>query len=138
MKIIIDLDTTPFEPDGLYAVHHQPGGQFDFDPERIMCFLDPQQREGSLIKGVDLLSKLKDHNCFNANMLDWYLANTQYIPEEFKGKMVYFWGTMYRQRDEEYVRCLLWDDNKWRSSQSSPWNSWGPNAPALILLESTK
>lgn len=138
MKIIINLDAAPFEPDGLYAIRHQAGGQFDFDPQRVNCYLSPQQCESSLIKGVDLLTQLEGQNCFNTNMLDWYLNNTQHIPEDFKGKIVFFWGTVYCQRDEEYVRCLLWDNDKWRSSQSSVWNSWGPNAPALIFSEETK
>ena len=40
--------------------------------------------------------------------------NTSLIPAEWKGKAVFFWGTLYRRGDGAVViRCLCWNGNRW-------------------------
>jgi hypothetical protein len=50
----------------------------------------------------------------SANVLDYLLAHPESIPEDWKGKWVYFWGTIYRNADGSlYVRFLFWHGGRW-------------------------
>ena len=65
--------------------------------------------------GNNLRQELDDQPTLNANVLDYLLAHPELIPEEWKGKAVFFWGTIYRRSDGGlYVRCLYWGGSKWR------------------------
>ncbi len=53
----------------------------------------------------------------NVNVLDYLLANPSLIPEEWKGKNVFFRGTIDRNSDGLlYGRCLHWFGSEWSSS----------------------
>ncbi len=57
---------------------------------------------------------MKGKKVLNANVLEYLLKNPRAIPEEWKGKYVFFWGTIYRRSDGRlYVRCLVWDGSQW-------------------------
>ncbi|MEK7139633.1 MAG: hypothetical protein AAB817_02950 [Patescibacteria group bacterium] len=93
---------------------HQPGGQFEFDLKRIALYFDPAQQNGGVIGGHQLRQKLANQPVFNANLLDWLLAHPHFIPEEWKGQRVFFWGTIYRDGDDDRcVRCLVWSGGRW-------------------------
>jgi hypothetical protein len=84
-----------------------------------------------------LKEKLKDEGTpvLNASHLDWLLANQQFIPEQWKGKIVFFWGTIYRDRTgDECVRQLCWLDDKWFPSYRSLRFGWNDNDYAAILI----
>lgn len=110
---IVDLDADPFVPDGWKVVKHVKGGQLEFDPAKVALYLDEEQNGGVII-GHELRGKLKGKPVFNANLLDYLLAHPNLIPEEWKGKAVFFWGTIYRDSVGSLcVRCLVWDDGRW-------------------------
>jgi hypothetical protein len=114
-KYIVDLDADPMIPDGWEKEEHTKGGQFEFDPKQIALYLDEQQQAGGVILGNNLRKKLEGKGVYNANLLDFYLANPQLIPEEWKGKSVFFWGTIYRRsRGVLCVRYLYWSSGMWR------------------------
>ena len=51
----------------------------------------------------------------NANVLDYLLAHPELIPEDWKNKYVFFWGTIYRYSSGGLcVRYLCWNGSKWR------------------------
>jgi hypothetical protein len=54
----------------------------------------------------------------NATVLDYLLKNTHLIPGEWKGEYVLFWGTVYRDVEGLYVRCLHWCEDGWHSFYS--------------------
>ncbi len=113
-KHIIHLDANPMVPNGWEVVEHHKGGQFLFDPSKIVLYLDKGQKDGRVIKGHELRKKLADQPMFNANLLDFYLAHSNLIPEEWKGKGVFFWGTIYRNSDGDLcVRGLVWNGSEW-------------------------
>lgn len=113
-KHIVDLDANPMVPDGWTVEEHINGGKFKFDPKKIALYLDEEQQNGDLIVGTKLREKLSGKMAYNANLLDFYLAHTNLIPEEWKGKVVFFWGTIYRGlRGSLCVRHLIWFGNKW-------------------------
>ena len=110
---LIDCDVNPFIPNGWSVEEHKKGGMFKFNPEKISLHLSKKQKKGS-IGGHDLRKELSDKPVINANVLDYLLAHPELIPEEWKGKYIFFWGTIYRRSDGGlYVRGLYGDGSKW-------------------------
>lgn len=117
---IIDCDADPFVPDGWEVVEHHKGGQFKWNKEaqKDALYLSAAQKNGS-IEGNKLRKELVGKPVLNANALDDLLANPHLIPEEWKDKYVFFWGTVYRISDGDlFVRFLYWDVGGWYSSSS--------------------
>ncbi len=110
---LIDCDANPFIPEGQSVEEHKKGGFFKFDLAKISLYLSKEQKEGG-IEGNDLRKELENQPVLNANVLDYLLAHPYLIPEEWKDKTIFFWGTIYR-RPEGYldVRCLRWDGSEW-------------------------
>jgi hypothetical protein len=110
---LIDCDVNPFIPNGWSVEEHKKGGMFKFNPEKISLYLSKKQKKGS-IEGNDLRKELANQPVLNANVLDYLLAHPELIPEEWKGKAVFFWGTIYRRSDGRLsVRCLRWNGSEW-------------------------
>jgi len=111
---IIDCDANPFVPDGWQVEEHIKGGQLAFDPAKINLYLSKGQKKGKVIQGHNLRKELKGQPVLNANVLDYLLAHPELIPEEWKSKAVFFWGTIYRGSDGGlYVRYLCWGGGRW-------------------------
>jgi len=115
---LIDCDSAPFVPDGLSVEDHKKGGMFKFNPEKISLYLSKKQKKGS-IGGYDLRKELADKPVMNANVLDYLLARPELIPKEWKGKYIFFWGTIYRRSGGDLcvgdlcVRYLSWYGSEW-------------------------
>jgi len=111
---IIDCDAQPFTPDGGSVEEHQKGGTFTWDASQVELYLASGQKNGRVLEGNLLRKEMAKKVPFNACALDYLLANPHLIPEEWKGKYVFFWGTVYRYRDGSlYVRCLCWHVGRW-------------------------
>ncbi len=114
IKHLIDCDAAPFVPDGWKVEEHQKGGQFDWSHAAVRLYLDEGQQDGNYLKGDTLRKRLANRPVLNANVLDYLLANPHLIPEEWKGKYVFFWSTVYRYSDDRLcVRYLYWRDGRW-------------------------
>lgn len=114
-KHIIDCDAAPFVPDGWSVEEHIKGGQFEWNAEQVELWLSEQQQGGTIV-GNELRMQLKDRPVLNANALDYLLRpeNQHLIPASWKGKAVFFWGTIYRNSvGSLVVRCLCWNGNEW-------------------------
>jgi hypothetical protein len=110
---VVDCDAAPFIPSGWKVEEHQKGGNITFDASKVELYLSKKQKNGS-IEGNKLREELKGKKVLNANVLDYLLANPKAIPEEWKGKAVFFWGTIYRDSgDNLCVRYLCWNDGQW-------------------------
>lgn len=109
----IDCDANPYVPDGWKVEEHIKGGELRWNPDEVELYLCDKQK-GNVIEGNELCKLLKDKPVLNANVLDYLLANPQLIPEEWKGKAVFFWGTIYRNSDGRLcVRYLCWRGGRW-------------------------
>jgi hypothetical protein len=112
-ELLIDCDAAPFIPDGWSVEAHKKGGMFKFNAEKISLYLSEKQKKGST-KGNDLRKELTNQPVLNANVLDYLLAHPELIPEKWKGKCIFFWGTIYCRSDGDLcVRCLHWDGSRW-------------------------
>ena len=130
---IIDGDADPFIPNGWNVAEHCKIGQMQWDAEKISLYLSKKQLNGGVVVGNKLRNELEKKQRLNANVLDYLLANPHLIPEEWKGKYVFFWGTVYRGRDGSLcVRCLSWDDGRWDWGDFWLGHSWYDNGPAAL------
>jgi len=110
---IIDCDADPFCPEDWSVEEHIKGGQLKWGAAKIDLYLCKEQEKGS-IEGNQLRKKLKDQTILNACVLDYLIENPNLIPEEWKNKNVFFWGTIYRDSDGSLcVRGLSWDGDGW-------------------------
>lgn len=110
---LIDCDVNPFIPYGWSVEEHKKGGMFKFNPKKFSLYLSKKQKKGTYI-GSELRKELHSKSVMNANVLDYLLAHPELIPEEWKGKKVIFWGTIYRDStDLPCVRCLFWNGSGW-------------------------
>ena len=111
---LIDCDVDPFVPEGWKVEEHKKSGKVKWTKELIELYLSPGQKNGKCIEGNKLRKELASKPVLNANILDYLLAHPELIPEEWKGKYVFFWGTVYRGSGGcLYVRVLCWDGGRW-------------------------
>lgn len=133
LKHIIDMDADPFIPDGWSMEEHLRGGMFTWDLSEVSLYLSTLLLERKFIGGSELYEELKDKPVLNANVLDYLLAHLELIPEEWKGKYIFFWGTFYRNSSGFLsVRCLYWFSNMWLWSFSSLDDYWSSDHSILI------
>lgn len=131
-KHLIDCDVDPFVPKGWKVEEHIKGGQFEWDPTKVDLYLSEKQRGGS-IEGNKLRQELRGRSVLNANVLDYLLAHPNLIPEEWKGKYVFFWGTIYRySAGDSYVRYLCFGGCRWHWSYGWLGSGWGGGSPTAL------
>lgn len=131
---IIDCDADPFIPSGWSVEEHQKMGNIKFDASKVDLYLSRPQRKNNSIEGNKLREELKGKKVLNANVLDFLLKNPHLIPEEWKGKAVFFWGTIYRNsRGFLCVRYLYWDGSKWFWGDFWLGNDFHGDLPAACL-----
>ena len=134
VSYLVDLDAPPMIPDGWKVESHVKGGQFKFDPAKIDgTYLSEEQKNGGCLEGNKLRKKLQGKNPYNANLLDFYLAHPELIPDSWKGKAIFFWGTIYRNADGLlYVRCLYWCGSRWNWNYYYLVDGWSGDSPAAV------
>ncbi len=130
---IVNCDVKPFVPEGWKVVEHIKGGKWEWDPSKVLLYLSDGQKGGERIEGNKLREELKGKSVLNANVLDFLLANPLLIPEEWKGKAVFFWGTVYRNADGNLVvRYLYWNGTRWHWGYSWLAYDWIDLSPAAL------
>ncbi len=137
VKHVIDLDANPFVPNGWRVERHVVGGRFEWDPAKVMLYLSSEQQGGGKLQGYELHKELKDKPVCNANLLDYLLAHPELIPESWKSKAVFFWGTIYAHPDGNfYVRYLAWRGGGWRWLYYWLGSDWHGSHLAAVLASS--
>ncbi len=133
-KYVIDCDTKPFVPQGWKVEEHKKGGQLILDVSRIKLHLSPNQVYGKYIQGNKLRKELASELTLNANVLDYLLAHPELIPEEWKGKYTFFWGTIYRiSGGYLYVRSLYFGGGAWLGGYRWLGDDFLGYSPAAVL-----
>ena len=133
MEHMIDCDADPFLPDGWKVEEHQRGGIVKWTQSLISLHLEDGQKNGKWMKGDALRKALKGQKTLNANVLDFLLKHPELIPDEWKNKAVFFWGTIYRFSDGNLcVRYLSWDGDGWHWSYYWLDSDWDDSNPAAV------
>ena len=112
-NLVIDCNANILDSKGWQVVGHQRGGIIPLAGLILDLYLDEGQQNGRLINGHALREAFKGKKVLNANALDFFLENPSLIPEEWKGKDICFWGTIYRYKNRLYVRCLRFLGGRW-------------------------
>ena len=138
-KYVINCNADPFVPDGWRVEEHQTSGPrntglLEWNVSKVSLYLSKKQQGGS-IEGNKLREELKGKPVFNATVLDYLLANPDLIPEEWKGKAVFFWGTVYRYSDGFLcVRFLCWHGGRWYWGDYWLGHGWYVGNPAAVSV----
>lgn len=114
---LIDTDAAPFRRPDWFVEKHIGRGLWRWNPDSIELFLSKKQKEKYQIGHElrEIIESLTGKMVLNANVLDYLLDHSGLIPESWKGKEIFFWGTIYRDHHSKlYVRCLRWYDSEWR------------------------
>lgn len=111
----IDLDAAPLCPVDWSIKRHRKMGSMEWHPEKVELFLSEHQLGTSVMSGRDIKQELEGKDVFNANLLDYLLAHQELIPQEWKGKAIFFWGTEYGHKYSPRlrIRCLYWRYDHW-------------------------
>lgn len=124
-----------FIPNGWTVVEHKNDLSTDLTKVRVSLYLSESQKNG-VITGYELRKELADKPVLNANALEFLLANPHLIPEDWKSKYVFFWGTIYRDGDGSLcVRCLSWVGGRWVWGCRWLDNQWYSDYPAAVLAD---
>ncbi len=131
---IADLDADPHCSWWWDVESHKKGGLLDVVKTKIGLYLSPNQQGSGCVEGNKLRVELGDKLVLNANLLDFYLANPYLIPEDWRGKYTFFWGTIYRTASGSlYVRYLYCDGRHWRWSYRILNHDWYFPNPAAVI-----
>jgi hypothetical protein len=121
VECLIDCDAPVYVPKNWKLLpesgqlQNRVRGQVKFDPTKVNLHLVNDQENG-VIYGDELRNQLARESVYTAHVLDYLLKpeNQHLIPEEWKGKSVFFWGTIYLSTDGyPSVRYLYWDGGRW-------------------------
>ena len=144
---IVDCDADPTIPSGhnWTIERHIKGGQVRLerrgdtlyvDGKKVVLHLVKRQTRNGVIQGHELRKELENGKLvlLNANLLDYLLKHPELIPDAWKGKVVFFWGTIYRYSDGRLsVRYLNWFGDEWYWDFDWLDSGWGSNYPAAVL-----
>jgi hypothetical protein len=130
----IDTSRTPNLPfDGVTIEEHQKSGKMILDLSKINLYLSEEQKTGS-IGGYKLRKELKGKKVMNACVLDYLLDNPHLIPEEWKSRAVFFWGTIFRDSDDGLcVRYLVWRNGEWQAHCGWIEHDFDGSGPAAVF-----
>lgn len=135
-SLVVDLGADPFVPTGLELEEHQKGEKFLWDPDRVGLYTSRDQNKGR-VRGVILRSEVAGKNPFNACLLYFLLTNPGLIPDPWRYKEVFFWGTIYRNPSGLFVGSLQWKrggQRRWYAANEYLGFEWNSNRPAAILI----
>ncbi len=143
---IVDCDADATIPSGYSWTieRHIKGGQVRLerrgdtlyvDGKKVILQLVKRQTRNGVIQGHELRKELENGKLvlLNANLLDYLLEHPELIPDAWKGKVVFFWGTIYRHSVGPIVRFLRWDDGRWCGHSYWLVIGWRSNYPAAVL-----
>lgn len=132
----IDGGARPFVPDGWTIDEHREDGVFAWnsDLQKDALYFSKRQHGQRGIEGNQLRRELADKPVLNAAILDYLCANPHLIPDGWKGKQIFFWGTVYRNNEgDACVRYLhYWHTGRWFFSSGRLCCSWRADHPAAL------
>lgn len=129
---VIHLDADPVIREGWSVVEHRRHNPCAWGLLKVGLYVPDQQKNGKFV-GNELRDLMKDQSVFNANLLDYLLARPALIPDKWKQKSIYFWGTIFRNEYGELcVRYMHSRDGLWRGDYRRLSKFWYPFEPAVV------
>ena len=130
---IVDLDLDPPSFVDWTIESHTRGGKIDVAKTKIGLCLSEAQKIG--MWGKTLRKELQDKPVLNINLLTFYLAHPSLIPEDWKEKQIFFWGTIRRDPlGGLWVGYMYWSgEHWWWDHRLILLNRWSSNHYAAII-----
>ncbi|MDO8556974.1 MAG: hypothetical protein Q7R98_00735 [Candidatus Jorgensenbacteria bacterium] len=135
LQYIVDCDAPPFVPTGCKVKKHKKNGLFMLEPAKIETQVKLWTPDTVGIDGYKLYKELKNEPVLNVNILDHFLKYKHLIPESWKPKNIFFWGTIYDyQSGHPCVRYLFWNtiSAEWGSTHRCFYVNWDAFSPAAL------
>jgi len=135
----LDFDADPHIPDGWSVrpedqIASRLTGSWELDISKIGLHLDTSQQGDKFIEGYELKKQLEGQKVLPAHVLDELLEHPELIPESFKDKSIFFWGTIYRGSDGMLcVRYLGWYSGGWYWDNYWLGSGWEDHEPCAVL-----
>ena len=132
---LINCSAYPLIPTGWSLRRHRKADWLEWDPAKIKLHLEIGQHVCKCLRGYELEEALENKPVLNACVLDWLLAHPKLIPENWKSRYIFFWGTIYRSKDGSvYVRGLCWhpDCDRWDGHYVCLIDLWDSRCPAAL------
>ena len=102
---------------------------------QVSLYLSEKHQSSKVIESNKLRDELKGKPVYNANLLYYLLKHSAPHPLQWKGKYVFFCGTIYRDSNGYlYVRCLYCDVGGWGWSRSWLESDWTATTPLRCPL----
>jgi hypothetical protein len=136
--LVVDSDLDPKTPISLSLIgegseHRKMGnvvlekradGNLYANGVKVIRHISPNQQNGKTIQGHRLRKELEGKQILNACFLDALFANKEFIPEEWKTGVTYFFATVFADvAGKLCVKCLSWD-GEWHWSYGWLANEW--------------
>ncbi|MDO8516116.1 MAG: hypothetical protein Q7S28_02600 [bacterium] len=105
------------------------------DPAKIDLAVMLSSGEGS-ISGKENQKRLKasGKTLLDVRVMEELLKHPELIPDSWKGKYVFFWGTIFRDADGRLsVPCLCWGGDGWYWDDRWLSYVWNSDSPAACL-----
>lgn len=99
--------------------HDTSLGTITWDKEKYKdaFYLAPGQTEG--LTREEIVEHFRQEKILNATVFDYLLDNKDEIPHEWKGKKIYFWGTVFGiPNGRQGVRYLEFEDDEWKGKDN--------------------
>jgi hypothetical protein len=117
---------------------HRNLGRQIWTPDAVRLHLAEEQKDGRIMRGDKLRKILESEPVLTDNWLDFLLQHPEYIPESWKGKAVFFWGTGYRNPGGNLcIRYLYFGEGRWHWGYSWFDHDWFQAFPAALLASSS-
>jgi hypothetical protein len=128
------------ESDFLRPKKEQPkNGINEFDINKMQLYISKEQINTGNIAGFAFKKELESKKVPTTAVLNYFLRHPQLIPNDWRGKQIYFWGSAYEIAGipEEQIPYIFWDvkKNKWLCSVNSIDFICEDDEVALILKE---
>lgn len=119
-------------------VDHKSRGLWRFNSKNLNPCLSDRQKKNKTVSCDYLKKYFCDQWIAGAQLLDFFLKNPSFIPEEWKDKNTFFLGSIYRDfRDIRCVRSLSWNGNSWYDDYR--WLSLGfKNGDYILIIDTTR
>ncbi len=135
---IVDIDhyidhVNPYVPEGWRLSVHKHNDKLKWNPENLQLYVHENQIANKGMIGHILFEGLWRKRVLNANVLDYLLSHLEIIPESWKWKDIFFWGTLYNnEKGDLCVRQLLWRGDRWDWSQKGVHEQWHKTSIAVL------
>jgi hypothetical protein len=140
----INFNTDPSIPQGFRTrkvdqIVTRVQGEWNFASNSTNLYLSKRQKDGQDIRGYDLLNELKGKSVIGVHLSDYIKNDFYLIPPEWIDMTIFFWGTIYRNWDDQlYVFYLYWDGNAIYRGYRWLGQLWDCNMPAVISVSPPK